>query len=62
VGWGEVRDALAAIGYDGDVVIESFTSENETIATAASIWRPLAPTQDAIAADGVRFLRGLFDR
>jgi D-psicose/D-tagatose/L-ribulose 3-epimerase len=62
VGWGEVRDALAAIGYDGDVVIESFTSENETIATAASVWRPLAPSQDAIAADGLRFLRGLFDR
>jgi D-psicose/D-tagatose/L-ribulose 3-epimerase len=62
VGWTEVADALGAIGYDGDVVIESFTSENETIATAASIWRPLAPTQDAIAADGLRFLRGLFDR
>ena len=62
VPWAEVRDALAEIGYDGDVVIESFTSTNETIATAASIWRPLAPTQDAIAADGLRFLRGLFDR
>jgi D-psicose/D-tagatose/L-ribulose 3-epimerase len=62
VGWGEVRDALAAIGYDGDVVIESFTSENETIATAASIWRSLAPTQDAIAADGLRFLRGVLGR
>ena len=59
VGWAEVRDALAEIGYDGDVVIESFTSENETIATAASIWRPLAPSQDAIAADGLKFLRGL---
>jgi D-psicose/D-tagatose/L-ribulose 3-epimerase len=41
------------------VVIESFTAENETIATAASIWRPLAESQDAIAADGLPFLREL---
>jgi len=61
VEWPAVRDALRAVGYDGTVVIESFTSENETIATAASIWRPLAPTQDAIAAEGLAFLRGLFE-
>jgi D-psicose/D-tagatose/L-ribulose 3-epimerase len=60
VDWAAVRDALRDIGYDGTVVIESFTAENETIATAASIWRPLAPSQDAIAADGVAFLRELF--
>jgi D-psicose/D-tagatose/L-ribulose 3-epimerase len=45
--------------YDGPVVIESFTAENETIATAASIWRPLARSQDAIAVDGLAFLRRL---
>lgn len=59
VPWAEVRDALADIGYDGTVVIESFTAENETIATAASIWRPLARSQDAIAVDGLAFLREL---
>jgi D-psicose/D-tagatose/L-ribulose 3-epimerase len=59
VPWAEVRDALREIGYDGTVVIESFTAENETIATAASIWRPLAATQDAIAVDGLAFLRSL---
>ncbi|MGH2945482.1 MAG: sugar phosphate isomerase/epimerase family protein [Solirubrobacteraceae bacterium] len=59
IDWPAVRDALAAIGYDGTVVIESFTAENETIATAASIWRPLAASQDAIAADGLPFLRDL---
>jgi D-psicose/D-tagatose/L-ribulose 3-epimerase len=61
VDWPGVRDALRAIGYDGTVVIESFTAENETIATAASIWRSLAPSQDAIAADGLPFLRDLLD-
>ena len=59
IDWTGVRDALSAAGYDGTVVIESFTAENETIATAASIWRPLAESQDAIAADGLRFLREL---
>jgi D-psicose/D-tagatose/L-ribulose 3-epimerase len=62
VDWEAVRDALRDTGYDGTVVIESFTAENETIATAASIWRPLAPSQDAIAADGLRFLRRLLSR
>ena len=59
IDWQEVRGALRDIGYDGTVVIESFTAENETIATAASIWRPLASSQDAIAVDGLIFLRGL---
>ena len=56
--WPGIRDALA--GYDGAAVIESFTSENEAIATAASIWRPLASSQDAIAVDGLAHLRTLF--
>jgi D-psicose/D-tagatose/L-ribulose 3-epimerase len=59
VDWDEVRDALRDVGYDAAVVIESFTAENETIATAASIWRPLAASQDAIAVDGLAFLRDL---
>jgi D-psicose/D-tagatose/L-ribulose 3-epimerase len=46
-------------GYAGPLVIESFTAHNATIATAASIWRPLAPTQDALAVDGLTFLRSL---
>ncbi len=57
--WPAFRDALRAAGYDGPVVIESFTAENETIATAASVWRPLAASQDAIAVDGLSFLREL---
>jgi D-psicose/D-tagatose/L-ribulose 3-epimerase len=55
--WPGFVTALAAAGYDGPLVIESFTAENATIATAASVWRPLARTQDAIATDGIEFLR-----
>jgi D-psicose/D-tagatose/L-ribulose 3-epimerase len=59
IDWPAFRDALRTAGYDGPVVIESFTAENETIATAASVWRPLAASQDAIAVDGLAFLREL---
>ena len=45
--------------YDGPLVIESFTADNASIATAASIWRPLAPTQDDLATTGLRNLRSL---
>lgn len=56
--WDEIGDSLARIGYRGALGIESFTSFNETIATAASIWRPLARSQDALATDGLAFLQG----
>lgn len=55
--WSATFGALDDAGYEGPIVIESFTSENQSIATAASIWRPLAATQDAIAVDGLAFLR-----
>ncbi len=60
IDWPGIQDALAEIGYDGPLSIESFTSTNRTIATAASIWRPLAPSQDDLAHDGLAFLTGLF--
>jgi D-psicose/D-tagatose/L-ribulose 3-epimerase len=59
VPWQEVADACRAIGFSGPYVIESFTSKVKTIARAAAIWRPLASSQDALAQDGLRFLRGL---
>ncbi|TBL33269.1 sugar phosphate isomerase/epimerase [Verrucosispora sp. SN26_14.1] len=57
--WPRLFAVLAGTGYRGAVCIESFTAENETIATAASIWRPLAPSPDRLALDGLAYLRGL---
>ena len=57
--WREVFAALRETGYDGWLVIESFGAHMPEIAAAACIWRDLAPSSDDIAADGVRFLRGL---
>ncbi|MET7963196.1 sugar phosphate isomerase/epimerase family protein [Micromonospora zamorensis] len=55
--WPRFFTVLRDTGYQGAICIESFTAENETIATAASIWRPLAPSQDRLATDGLRYLR-----
>jgi D-psicose/D-tagatose/L-ribulose 3-epimerase len=60
VPWQEVAAACRDVGYAGPVVIESFTSKVKSIAKAAAIWRPFATSQDALAADGLRFLRDLF--
>jgi len=59
VPWAEVAQALKDIGYDGPVVIESFTSKVKSIARAAAIWRPFAASQDALAREGGKFLKEL---
>lgn len=55
--WPAFLGALAEAGYRGPLCIESFTPDNAAIATAASIWRPLADSPDALAVDGLAFLR-----
>jgi D-psicose/D-tagatose/L-ribulose 3-epimerase len=55
--WQSIAAAIAEVGYDGPICIESFTAENKTIARAAAVWRPLERSQDAIATDGIDFLR-----
>jgi D-psicose/D-tagatose/L-ribulose 3-epimerase len=60
IDWYGIRDALKEIDYDGYVVIESFVPYAKEIAKAASIWRPLADSQDALASEGLKFLNSLF--
>ncbi|MER6103281.1 sugar phosphate isomerase/epimerase [Streptomyces sp. NPDC001832] len=55
--WPGFLTALTTSGYRGPLCIESFTAHNDAIAVAASVWRPLADTQDTIATDGLAFLR-----
>lgn len=58
--WTDIAAALRESGYQGRVVIETFSDRVEAIARAAAIWRPLAPDSDTLARDGLQFLRGLF--
>lgn len=60
VHWNEIAKALKATKYNGPIVIESFTSQVKEIARAVCIWREIAPSQDAIASQGLAFLRTLF--
>ena len=57
IAWKPIARALKQIGYKGDVVIESFTTDVKVIARAAAIWRRIEPTRDEIAVKGIRFLK-----
>ncbi len=57
VDWKGIADALRRINYQGDVVIESFTTDVKVIARAAAIWRRIEPTQNEIAVKGLKFLK-----
>ena len=57
--WPSVLNALDDASYTGVLGLESFTGENATIAVAASIWRPLAPSQDALARFSFDYLNTL---
>jgi D-psicose/D-tagatose/L-ribulose 3-epimerase len=60
VRWGEIAMAIKDVNYQGPVVIESFTAQVKEIARAVCIWREIAPSQDAIAQQGLIFLKDLF--
>ena len=57
IDWKSIAKALKDIGYQGDVVIESFTTDVKVIAKAAAIWRRIEPTRNEIAVKGLKFLR-----
>lgn len=57
VEWEQVFQAIRETGFDGWLTIESFGSNVPEIATAAAVWRDLAATPEAVAFDGIGFLR-----
>ncbi|MBI3278604.1 MAG: sugar phosphate isomerase/epimerase [Acidobacteria bacterium] len=59
VEWNALKAALEEIGYDGWLVIESFAGGIPEIAAATCIWRDLAPSSEAIAYEGLAFLKQL---
>lgn len=58
--WHGIQGALADIGYDGAVVIETFGQPSKELARAACIWRPLANSADELAEEGLAFYKKLF--
>ena len=57
VDWTGVLGALHNVGYQGDIVIESFSEDNQVIARAASIWRTLYDSPEQMAVEGLQFLK-----
>ena len=60
VAWTEVFGVLAGLGYDDWLTIESFGPNLGDFSAAVCIWRDIEPTPDAIAFDGLKFLRRHF--
>ncbi len=57
VNWAEVWAGLAQIDFSGSLVLESFAAINPTLAAATCVWRPPNEPSEAIARDGLAFLK-----
>jgi len=57
VDWTNILNAISKIGYDGDIVIESFSEDNTIIAKAAAIWRTLYESPEQLSVEGLKFLK-----
>ncbi|SEG11921.1 sugar phosphate isomerase/epimerase family protein [Algoriphagus boritolerans] len=55
--WAAWKRGLEAINYQGVISIESFTPEVKELAGAVCIWKPLVPSQDGFAKEGLEFLK-----
>jgi len=55
--WAAWKRGLEAINYQGTISIESFTPQVKELAGAVCIWKPLVPSQDGFAKDGLQFLK-----
>jgi D-psicose/D-tagatose/L-ribulose 3-epimerase len=57
VAWDEVFAGLAAIGFKGGMAMESFITVPPQIASALSVWRPVASAREEVLGQGLPFLR-----
>ena len=55
--WDEVYAALAAIGFDGGLAMESFVNMPPELAYGLSVWRPVAESHREVMEKGLPFLR-----
>jgi D-psicose/D-tagatose/L-ribulose 3-epimerase len=59
VEWEAVMGALAEIGYEGFVGLESFEEIAPSMRAATCVWRDMAPSSDALVVDGLAHLKRL---
>jgi D-psicose/D-tagatose/L-ribulose 3-epimerase len=56
--WDEIFATLAAIGFKGGLAMESFINMPAEVAYGLAVWRPVAPSFEAVMDNGLPFLRG----
>ena len=59
IDWNETFRALAASGFQGDLVMESFVTLPPEIAAALSVWRAVARDRYEVLDKGVPYLKSL---
>jgi D-psicose/D-tagatose/L-ribulose 3-epimerase len=59
IDWNETFRALADIKFKGDLVMEAFVSVPPELASALSVWRPVAKDGNEVLVKGVPYLKGL---
>jgi D-psicose/D-tagatose/L-ribulose 3-epimerase len=57
VHWDDLFRALKAINYDGNLVLENFSSAVPGMASAVSLWRPSRYNADELAKGSLDFMR-----
>jgi D-psicose/D-tagatose/L-ribulose 3-epimerase len=57
IDWASLLRALRDLEYDGWLTIESFGPSLGAFSAAVAIWRDIEPLPEAIAFDGIEFLR-----
>jgi len=55
----EIFKMLTEEGYDGWLVIEAFSNKLPDLIPSMHIWRSFAQTDDEVAIDGLKFIRGM---
>jgi D-psicose/D-tagatose/L-ribulose 3-epimerase len=59
IDWNDTFRTLKEIGFEGDLVMESFVTLPPEIAAALSVWRPVASGKDEVLEKGVPFIQSL---
>ncbi|HUK29062.1 MAG TPA: hypothetical protein VLV31_11610, partial [Candidatus Acidoferrales bacterium] len=62
INWDKIFKALSTIHYDKWITLESFTQDIKSVAASTAIWRKVAPSADAIASDGLKFLKSMREK
>ena len=55
--WDELFAAVAEIGFDGRLVLESFVYPDPEMTRLAALWRDVAPDPEEPLREGLPFLR-----